>query len=114
MIIRKFHIVATAMLTLAAAGTAIAQQPPGVTATEIKIGQTMPYTGPVAAFSALGKGEVGYFKMINDQGGINGRKVNLISLDDGYVPPKTLKQTRKMVEQGGASFIFSSIGTDPT
>jgi branched-chain amino acid transport system substrate-binding protein len=112
MIIRKLHFAtAAAMLTLVAATAANAQQYPGVTATEIKIGQTMPYTGPVAAFSALGKGEIGYFKMINDQGGINGRKINLISLDDGYVPPKTLEQTRKMVEQDGVSFIFSSIGT---
>jgi ABC-type branched-subunit amino acid transport system substrate-binding protein len=105
--------VATAVVVLAVAapGPAMAQSTPGVSATEIKIGQTMPYTGPVAAFSALGKGEVGYFKMINDQGGINGRKINLISLDDGYVPPKTLEQTRKMVEQDGVSFIFSSIGT---
>lgn len=54
----------------------------GVTATEIKIGQTMPYSGPVSAFGALGKGEVGYFRMVNERGGINGRKVNLISLDD--------------------------------
>jgi branched-chain amino acid transport system substrate-binding protein len=111
MVIRQLYVTATAMLALAAAGTAAAQQAPGVTATEIKIGQTMPYTGPVAAFSALGKGEIGYFKMINDQGGINGRKINLISLDDGYVPPKTLEQTRKMVEQDGVAFIFSSIGT---
>jgi ABC-type branched-subunit amino acid transport system substrate-binding protein len=111
-IIRNLHLVtAFALLALVAAGAASAQQYPGVTATEIKIGQTMPYTGPVAAFSALGKGEIGYFKMINDQGGINGRKINLISLDDGYVPPKTLEQTRKMVEQDGVSFIFSSIGT---
>jgi branched-chain amino acid transport system substrate-binding protein len=64
-----------------------AQTVRGVTATEIKIGQTMPYSGPVSAFSALGKGEVGYFKMVNERGGINGRKVNLISLDDGYAPP---------------------------
>src|SRR4029079_13723728 len=59
----------------------------------IKIGQTMPYSGPVSAFGALGKGEVGYFKMVNERGGINGRKVNLISLDDSYAPPKTVEQT---------------------
>ena len=70
----------------------------GVTATEIKIGQTMPYSGPVSAFGALGKGEVGYFKMVNERGGINGRKVNLISLDDSYAPPKTVEQTRRLVE----------------
>ena len=83
----------------------------GVTATEIKIGQTMPYSGPVSAFGALGKGEVAYFKMLNERGGINGRKVNLISLDDSYAPPKTVEQTRRLVESDEVALIFSSIGT---
>jgi ABC-type branched-subunit amino acid transport system substrate-binding protein len=83
----------------------------GVTATEIKLGQTMPYSGPVSAFGNLGKGEVAYFKMVNDRGGINGRKVNLISLDDGYVPPKTVEQTRRLVESDEVALIFSTIGT---
>jgi branched-chain amino acid transport system substrate-binding protein len=83
----------------------------GVTATEIKIGQTMPYSGPVSAFGALGKGEVGYFRMVNERGGINGRKVNLISLDDSYAPPKTVEQTRRLVESDEVALIFSSIGT---
>ena len=83
----------------------------GVTATEIKIGQTMPYSGPVSAFGALGKGEVGYFKMLNERGGINGRKINLISLDDGYAPPKTVEQTRRLVESDEVALIFSPIGT---
>ncbi len=83
----------------------------GVTATEIKLGQTMPYSGPVSAFSPLGKGEVGYFNMINEKGGINGRKINFISLDDGYVPPKTVEQTRRLVEQDEIAAIFSSLGT---
>jgi branched-chain amino acid transport system substrate-binding protein len=83
----------------------------GITATEIRIGQTMPYSGPVSAFGALGKGEVGYFKMVNERGGINGRKVNLISLDDGYAPPKTVEQTRRLVESDEVALIFSSIGT---
>ena len=83
----------------------------GVTATEIKIGQTMPYSGPVSAFGALGKGEVAYFRMLNEQGGINGRKVNLISLDDSYAPPKTVEQTRRLVESDEVALIFSSIGT---
>jgi len=83
----------------------------GITATEIKLGQTMPYSGPVSAFSPLGKGEVGYFKMINDNGGVNGRKINFISLDDGYVPPKTVEQTRRLVEQDEIAAIFSSLGT---
>ena len=83
----------------------------GITATEIKLGQTMPYSGPVSAFSPLGKGEVGYFKMINDNGGINGRKITFLSLDDGYVPPKTVEQTRRLVEQDEIAAIFSSLGT---
>jgi branched-chain amino acid transport system substrate-binding protein len=83
----------------------------GVTPTEIRIGQTMPYSGPVSAFGALGKGEVGYFKMLNERGGINGRKINLISLDDGYAPPKTVEQTRRLVESDEVALIFSSIGT---
>ena len=83
----------------------------GVTAIEIRIGQTMPYSGPVSAFGALGKGEVGYFKMLNARGGINGRKVNLISLDDSYAPPKTVEQTRRLVESDEVALIFSSIGT---
>ncbi|WP_426613578.1 ABC transporter substrate-binding protein [Bradyrhizobium sp. McL0616] len=89
----------------------IAAEMRGVTATEIKIGQTMPYSGPVSAFGALGKGEVGYFKMLNDKGGINGRKVNLISLDDSYAPPKSVEQTRRLVESDEVALIFSSIGT---
>jgi ABC-type branched-subunit amino acid transport system substrate-binding protein len=88
-----------------------AQTVRGVTATEIRIGQTMPYSGPVSAFGALGKGEVGYFKMLNERGGINGRKVNLISLDDSYAPPKTVEQTRRLVESDEVALIFSSIGT---
>src|SRR5881227_424117 len=83
----------------------------GVSASEITIGQTMPYSGPVSAFGALGKGEVAYFKMLNERGGINGRKVNLISLDDSYAPPKTVEQTRRLVESDEVALIFSSIGT---
>ncbi len=71
---------------------------PGASATEIKIGQTMPYSGPASAYSTIAKAEAAYFQMINDQGGINGRKINLISYDDGYSPPKTVEQVRKLVE----------------
>jgi branched-chain amino acid transport system substrate-binding protein len=99
-------------LALAACCLAVhAAEMRGVSATEIKIGQTMPYSGPVSAFGALGKGEVGYFKMLNERGGINGRKVDLISLDDGYAPPKTVEQTRRLVESDEVALIFSSIGT---
>src|SRR5664279_4807500 len=90
---------------------AVAAEMRGVTATEIKIGKTMPYSGPVSAFGALGKGEVAYFKMLNERGGINGRKINLISLDDSYAPPKTVEQTRRLVESDEVALIFSSIGT---
>jgi branched-chain amino acid transport system substrate-binding protein len=100
---------AVAMLTLP--GPATAAEMRGVTATEIRIGQTMPYSGPVSAFGALGKSEVAYFKMVNDRGGINGRTVNLISLDDSYAPPKTVEQTRRLVESDEVALIFSSIGT---
>ena len=87
---------------------------PGVTDTEIKIGQTMPYSGPASAYGAVGRTEVAYFKMVNEMGGVNGRKLNLISLDDGYSPPKTVEQTRRLVEQEGVAFIFGSLGTRPT
>src|SRR5215471_5665459 len=80
------------------APSAMAKDPPGVTANEIKIGQTMPYSGPASAYGAIGKGEQAYFKMLNDAGGIGGRKINLISLDDGYAPPKAVEQVRKLVE----------------
>jgi ABC-type branched-subunit amino acid transport system substrate-binding protein len=100
-----------ALIALACPLAAPAAEMRGVTPTEIRIGQTMPYSGPVSAFGALGKGEVAYFKMLNEQGGINGRKVNLISLDDGYAPPKTVEQTRRLVESDEVALIFSPIGT---
>src|ERR1700704_5359975 len=105
-------VVAWAALAVVLSITPLAAQTTrGVTSTEIRIGQTMPYSGPVSAFGALGKGEVGYFKMLNERGGINGRTVNLISLDDGYAPPKTVEQTRRLVESDEVALIFSSIGT---
>jgi ABC-type branched-subunit amino acid transport system substrate-binding protein len=107
----RMHRLAGIAVACIIAGPAVAQNAPGVTDSEIKIGQTMPYTGPVTAFSTLGKGEIGYFKMVNEQGGVNGRKLNLISLDDGYAPPKTVEQTRRLVEQEKVAFMFSSIGT---
>jgi len=71
-----------------------------VTATEIKIGQTQPYSGPASAYGTIGKVEAAYFAMINEKGGINGRKINLISLDDGYSPPKTVEQVRSPSRTG--------------
>jgi branched-chain amino acid transport system substrate-binding protein len=90
-----------------------AENAPGVTDSEIKIGQTMSYSGPASAYGVIGRTEAAYFRMINEQSGINGRKINLISIDDGYSPPKTAEQTRRLVEQEGVAFIFGSLG-DPT
>ena len=89
------------LIGLALAGAASAQNKydTGATDKEIKIGQTMPYSGPASAYGATGKTEQAYMRMINDQGGINGRKINLISLDDGYSPPRAVEQVRKLVEQ---------------
>jgi branched-chain amino acid transport system substrate-binding protein len=84
---------------------------PGITDTEIKIGQTMPYSGPLSAYGVIGRTEAAYFKMINEQGGVNGRKINLISLDDGYSPPKTVEQARRLVEQEQVAFLFQTLGT---
>ncbi len=86
---------------------------PGASDTEIKIGQTMPYSGPGSAYGTIGKAEVAYFKMVNDNGGINGRKVNLISLDDGYTPPRTVEQIRRLVEEEQVLFTFQTLGTPP-
>ena len=84
---------------------------PGASATEIKLGQTMPYSGPASAYGTIGKVEQAYFKMINENGGINGRKVNLISLDDGYSPPKAVEQVRRLVEQDEVLALFQTLGT---
>jgi len=86
-------------------------QTPGVTATEIKIGQTQSYSGPASQYGNIGRTQAAFFKMLNDQGGINGRKINFMSVDDGYQPPKTVEQTRKLVEQDGVAFMFNSLGT---
>jgi ABC-type branched-subunit amino acid transport system substrate-binding protein len=109
--LRSGRLCAASALVLLASIIAASAETRGVTTTEIRIGQTMPYSGPVSAFGALGKGEVGYFRMLNEKGGINGRKVTLISLDDGYAPPKTVEQTRRLVESEDVALIFSSIGT---
>ena len=84
---------------------------PGVTDTEIKIGQTMPYSGPASAYGSQGRATLAYFKMLNAKGGINGRKINLLSLDDAYSPPKTIEQTRRMVEQDEVLAIMNALGT---
>src|SRR3954447_14453772 len=99
------------LLSGAMAISAGAQNAPGVTDREIKIGQTMPYIGPGGWVASLGRAEKAYMQMINDQGGINGRKINLISADDGYLLWRTGAETRKLVEVEHVAFTFGSIGT---
>lgn len=84
---------------------------PGVTATEIKIGNTMPYSGPASSYSVIGRTESAFFNMVNDQGGIAGRKINFISLDDGYSPPKTVEDIRRLVEEDQVACCFQTLGT---
>jgi ABC-type branched-subunit amino acid transport system substrate-binding protein len=83
---------------------------PGVTDTEIKLGQTMPYSGPASPFATIGRAEQAYFDKINDEGGVNGRKIKLISMDDAFNPAKTVEQTRKLVEGEGVLALFNSLG----
>ena len=104
---------AAAAALAAGAGSARADNAPGVTDAEIKIGQTMPYSGPASAYGVIGRTEAAYFKMINEQGGVNGRKINLISLDDAYSPPKTVEQVRRLVEDEKVAFCFQTLGTAP-
>src|ERR1700749_137981 len=94
-------IVLTVGLTVAASSSAVGDKKydSGASDTEIKIGQTMPYSGPASGYGTQGKAETAYWKMINSKGGINGRKVTFLTMDDGYSPPKTVEQTRKLVEQ---------------
>lgn len=111
----KFSIVAL-IAAIAVAGplsvrAAEKKYGPGVTDTEIKIGQTMPYSGPGSAYGTVGRLESAYFEMINAAGGVNGRKINLISLDDSYSPPKTVEQTRRLVEQEEVLAIVGQLGT---
>jgi branched-chain amino acid transport system substrate-binding protein len=84
---------------------------PGASDSEIKLGQTMPYSGPLSAFATLGRAEMAYYRMVNDRGGVNGRKITMLSVDDGFSPPKTVEQTRKLVEEDGVLAIVGSLGT---
>ena len=93
------------------AGSALLPAGAFAQAKEIKLGQTMPYSGPASAYGTIGKVQQAYFKMINDQGGINGRMVNLVSLDDGYSPPKAVEHVRKLVEQEEVVALFQTLGT---
>ena len=111
MVTRRKALILAAGGSLAVPAIARAKQAPGVTAGEILIGQTQPYSGPASSYAPIGRVEVAYMDFINAQGGINGRKIKLLSLDDGYSPPKTVEQTRKLVEEDGVAFIFQQLGT---
>ena len=108
-------LAATLVMAAVTSGTVLAEKKydPGVSDTEIKIGNIMPYSGPVSAYAVIGKTEAAYFNKINAEGGINGRKIDFISYDDGYSPPKTVEQARKLVESDEVLLIFNSLGTPP-
>src|SRR5471032_286534 len=111
---RQLLVSATAIAGLAlGASSALAQKKydTGATDTEIKIGNTMPYSGPASAYGTIGKTAAAYFKKINEEGGINGRKINFISVDDGYSPPKAVEMARRLVEQDQVLFIWGPLGT---
>src|ERR1700739_1307470 len=113
---RKLLVTALSTVVIAftaSTGGALAQKKydTGATDTEIKLGNIMPYSGPASAYGVIGKIEDAYFKMINEQGGINGRKINFISYDDGYSPPKAVEQARKIVESDEVLFLFGPLGT---
>jgi ABC-type branched-subunit amino acid transport system substrate-binding protein len=110
---RQFALTALCISLIGFALPAAAQKKydPGASDTEIKIGQTMPYSGPASAYGTIGKVQAAYFKQLNEQGGVNGRKINFISLDDGYSPPKTVEMIRRLVEQDEVLLTLGTLGT---
>src|SRR5215471_8729259 len=109
---RSLLAAAPAAMALAAwRARAAKQYDPGASDTEIKVGNIMPYIGPASAYGVIGKTEARFFAMINEEGGINGRKITFLSYDDGYSPPKTVEQARRLVESDQVLLIFSSLGT---
>ena len=100
---------------LVTTGAALAEKQygPGVSDTEIKLGNTSPYSGPASAYGVIGRSIAAYFAMINEQGGVNGRKINFLSRDDGYSPPKTVEMVRRLVEQDHVLLLFQTLGTPP-
>ena len=112
MFLRRLMLIAAVAGAVAAQSRAAeSQSAPGVSDTQIKIGQTIPYSGPASSFATIGRTQAAYYRMINDAGGANGRKIDFITLDDGYSPPKTVEQTRRLVEQEQVFGIFGSLGT---
>ena len=112
-LLRSTAVVLALSATFAMPSVAQKQYDTGATDTEIKIGQTIPLSGPASAYGSIGKVQAAYIRMINEQGGINGRKINLIQYDDGYNPPKTVEQVRKLVESDEVLTTFQIIGTPP-
>ncbi len=116
MIGRRIIVASLGAVTLALAGglaLAAGQYSPGATDSEIKIGNTDAYSGPASAYGAIGKAEAAFFAMLNEQGGINGRKINFITRDDGYSPPKTVELVRRLVEEDQVLLMFNTLGTPP-
>src|SRR5690242_930273 len=103
----------SAAALLASSGVALAQKTydTGATDTEIKIGNIMPYSGPASAYGVIGKAEAAYFNKVNEEGGINGRKINFVTYDDAYSPPKAVEQVRKLVEGDEVLVVFNPLGT---
>jgi branched-chain amino acid transport system substrate-binding protein len=90
---------------------ALAAETPGESSTEVKIGNTVPYSGPASAYSLVGKTDAAFFQWPNDQGGMAGRKINFTSLDDAHTPPRTVELTRRLVGDDQVAFVFNSLGT---
>src|SRR6202790_2240965 len=107
----KFKLASALALVLALSAPAFAADAPGVTATEIKIGGVYPFSGPASSIGLVGKGVGAYGQFINDRGGINGRKINYVAMDDAYSPPKAVEHARKLVESDEVSSIFGQLGT---
>jgi len=111
----KLRLAAAAIGAMLATGAGwapgFAQSTPGVTATEVKIGNTDAYSGPASAYSVIAKLETAFFEMVNEQGGVAGHKINFISYDDGYSPPKTVEQVRRLIEEDQVAFLFNTLGT---
>ena len=108
------HLGSIAIASILWGSFAFAENAPGVTATEIKIGGTFPFSGPVSAVGTVGKGLLAYVSYLNDKGGVGGRKINYIALDDAYSPPKAVEQIRRLVESDEIAFLFSQLGTPST
>jgi branched-chain amino acid transport system substrate-binding protein len=108
---RSIRLLALVLSLLLALSLPALAADPGVTATEVKIGNTNPYSGPASAYGAIGKAIAAYFKKVNEEGGVNGRKINFVSYDDGYSPPRTVEMVRKLVEQDEVLFVFQTLGT---